>query len=188
VISALPTAQSRTELLGLEQGIERWHWAVTIPENVDAIHSMILGDRRISAKKIAGTLAISQERVDCIVHEVFVHEKALSQMRSQMPQCWSEAWSSACASQAILDWFWQDHAGFCNHLLTMDETWIHLYDPEAKEQSKEWRYSGFPCPKSSRYGHHQARCKESVFWDKDGILQPSWQSTTLHLSINWSSN
>jgi hypothetical protein len=34
---------------------------VTIPENVDAIHSMMLDDRRISAKKIliAETLAIS---------------------------------------------------------------------------------------------------------------------------------
>jgi hypothetical protein len=34
---------------------------VTIPENVDAIHCMILDDRRISTKKIAETLAISRE-------------------------------------------------------------------------------------------------------------------------------
>jgi hypothetical protein len=32
---------------------------VTIPENVDAIHFMILDNRRISAKKIAGTMVIS---------------------------------------------------------------------------------------------------------------------------------
>jgi hypothetical protein len=24
----------------------------------------------------------------------------------------------------------------------MDETWNHVYDPEAKEQSKDWRHSG----------------------------------------------
>jgi hypothetical protein len=35
---------------------------VTIPENVDAIHSIILGDRRIYVKKIAETLAISRDR------------------------------------------------------------------------------------------------------------------------------
>jgi hypothetical protein len=34
---------------------------VTIPENVEAIHSMILDDRRISTKKIAETLAITRE-------------------------------------------------------------------------------------------------------------------------------
>jgi hypothetical protein len=32
---------------------------VTIPENVDAIHSVILEDRRISTKKIPKTQAIS---------------------------------------------------------------------------------------------------------------------------------
>jgi hypothetical protein len=36
---------------------------VTVPENVDSIHSMILDDRRISAIRTAGTLAISRERV-----------------------------------------------------------------------------------------------------------------------------
>jgi transposase len=36
---------------------------VTIPKNVYAIHSIILDDRRITAKKIAETLAICRERV-----------------------------------------------------------------------------------------------------------------------------
>jgi transposase len=43
---------------------------VTIPESVDAIHSMILDDRRISGRKIAETLAISRERVGCIIYEI----------------------------------------------------------------------------------------------------------------------
>jgi hypothetical protein len=44
---------------------------VTVPENVDAIHSMILGDCRISSSnKIAETLAISRERVGYNIHEI----------------------------------------------------------------------------------------------------------------------
>jgi hypothetical protein len=39
------------------------------------------------------------------------------------------------ASQAILDRFRRDPVGFLNRLLTMDETWIHIYDSETKEQS-----------------------------------------------------
>jgi histone-lysine N-methyltransferase SETMAR len=39
-------------------------------ENVDAIHFMILDDRRIFAKMIAQTLAISGERVGYIIHEI----------------------------------------------------------------------------------------------------------------------
>jgi hypothetical protein len=43
---------------------------VTIPGNVDAIHSMILNDQRIFTKMISETLVISQERVGYIIHEI----------------------------------------------------------------------------------------------------------------------
>jgi hypothetical protein len=56
---------------------------VTIPENVDAIHSMSLEAGRMSTKKVAETLAISLEKVD---YRDFRHEKALSQMNSQMSE------------------------------------------------------------------------------------------------------
>jgi hypothetical protein len=40
------------------------------PENVDANHSMILDGRRIFAKMIAQTRAISEERMGYIIHEI----------------------------------------------------------------------------------------------------------------------
>jgi hypothetical protein len=43
---------------------------VTVPENVDAIHSMILDDQRISTTKTAETLEISQERVRYAIHKI----------------------------------------------------------------------------------------------------------------------
>jgi hypothetical protein len=39
----------------------------TVPENVDAIHSTILYEQRISAKKVAETLLISWERVGIVI-------------------------------------------------------------------------------------------------------------------------
>jgi hypothetical protein len=42
---------------------------VTIPENVDAIHSMILDNWKITTKKIAVNLVITRERVGYIIHE-----------------------------------------------------------------------------------------------------------------------
>ena len=42
---------------------------VTIPENIDQIHELILEDRRISAKSIAEQLGISRGRVESIIHE-----------------------------------------------------------------------------------------------------------------------
>jgi hypothetical protein len=74
---------------------------VTVPGNVDAIHSMILDNQRTSDKKIAETLRISQERD-------FRHAKALSQIGSQIPQCWLVR----CVIECLLHKpFWTDFGG-----------------------------------------------------------------------------
>ena len=45
------------------------HKTLTTPEIIDQIHELILEDRRISAKSIAGQLGISRDRVGSIIHE-----------------------------------------------------------------------------------------------------------------------
>jgi len=46
----------------------------------------------------------------------------------------------------------------------MDETWIHHYTPESKQQSKQCTEAGCSAPKKT--GNVMA----SVFWDAEGIL------------------
>jgi hypothetical protein len=48
---------------------------VTIPENKDVIHSMILNVRRISVKKLAETLVISRERLGYTIHKTLAMTK-----------------------------------------------------------------------------------------------------------------
>jgi len=52
----------------------------------------------------------------------------------------------------------------------MDETWLYHYDPETKQQSMEWRYSGSPRPKKFRVQKSAGKVLASIFWDQDGIL------------------
>jgi hypothetical protein len=54
------------------------------PTQVDAIHSMILGDRRISAEKIAETLTISRESVGYTIHEILDMRKLSAKW---VPRC-----------------------------------------------------------------------------------------------------
>jgi orotate phosphoribosyltransferase-like protein len=55
-----------------------------VPENVDIVHSMILADQRISAKKIAETLEISRECVGYIIHDVLDMRKLSAKW---VPKC-----------------------------------------------------------------------------------------------------
>jgi histone-lysine N-methyltransferase SETMAR len=52
----------------------------------------------------------------------------------------------------------------------MDETWIHLYTPESKQQSKQWTEVGCSAPKKTRSVPSAGKIMASVFWDAEGIL------------------
>jgi hypothetical protein len=86
---------------------------------VDAIHSMIPDDQRISAKNIAETLVISWERVGYIIQESLDMRKLSAK---QVPKCLNtdKKHDRVLASQAILDQSWRDSVGFFNRLVTMD--------------------------------------------------------------------
>jgi histone-lysine N-methyltransferase SETMAR len=75
---------------------------VTIPENVDATHFMILDDQRVSTKKIANTLAISRQRVGYIIQKILDMRKLSAKW---VPKCLNadQKCDRMLASQAILD-------------------------------------------------------------------------------------
>jgi len=54
--------------------------------------------------------------------------------------------------------------------VTVDETWLHHYDPETKQQSMEWRHSGVPRPKKFRAQKSAGKVLASILWDQDSIL------------------
>jgi histone-lysine N-methyltransferase SETMAR len=116
---------------------------ITVPEDVDAIHSMILAGRTISTKKIADTLEISRERVGFIIHDDLDMRKLSAKW---VPKCLNadHKRDHIVASQAILEHFRQNTAGFLARLVTMDETWMIQ---RQKNKQTEWRHIGSPHPK-----------------------------------------
>jgi len=138
----------------------------TDPATCDAVHELILEDRRISAKKIAHILDISRERVGFIITTILDMRKL-----SGVPKCLNsdQEKERVEASKAVLVHF-EAAQDFLARLVTEDKTWLHIYDPETKEQSKEWSHSGSPRPKKFRTQKSAKKVMASVFWDKDGIL------------------
>ena len=52
----------------------------------------------------------------------------------------------------------------------MDETWVHHFTPEAKQQSKQWKHPVSSLPKKAKTVPSAGKVMASVFWDADGIL------------------
>jgi hypothetical protein len=60
--------------------------------------------------------------------------------------------------------------GIFNRLVTVDETWIHIYDPEIKQQHNERRRNGSPSPNYFKTQKSTSKVLSSVIWGKGGIL------------------
>ena len=59
---------------------------------------------------------------------------------------------------------------FKHCLITVDETQIHHFTPETKEQSKQWTEAGGSAPKKAKTVQQAGKVMASVFWDYKGIL------------------
>jgi hypothetical protein len=73
-------------------------------------------------------------------------------------------------SEQCLRCFNKNKTDFVHRFITMDETWIHHYTPESKEQSKLWTEFGSSVPKKTRLVPSAAKVMASVFWDAEGIF------------------
>ena len=60
---------------------------------------------------------------------------------------------------------------FLRRIVTVDETWVHHYDPENKRQSKEYRHNGSPSPKKFKAVLSAKKVLMAVFWDCDDLNQ-----------------
>ena len=59
---------------------------------------------------------------------------------------------------------------FLERIITMDETWVHLYDPETKVQSSVWKTPSSPSPKKARVSKSAGKVMFVVFFDIKGLI------------------
>ena len=135
----------------------------------DQIHQLILEDSRILAKSMAEQLGISRERVGSIIHEGLDMRKLSAKLVSKCLNV-DQKRQRCQSSEKNLEFFRRDPNYFLSRLVTMDETWLHHYDPETKQQSMEWRHSDSPRPQKFRVQNSSGKVPASILWDQDDIL------------------
>ena len=59
---------------------------------------------------------------------------------------------------------------FLQIIITTDETWLHNYDPETKEQSAVWKRSGSPPPMKARVTKSGEKTMFIMFADIRGMI------------------
>ena len=75
---------------------------------------------------------------------------------------------SVCAD--LFERFDNKGDGFLRLIITGDETWIHQFEPEHKQQSMQWRHVKSPPPRKFKMIPSMKKIMATVFWDTQGVL------------------
>ena len=73
-------------------------------------------------------------------------------------------------SMAILLKIEADEDCFFDRIIIGDETWVYQYDPETKQQSKQWFSCGSSGPIKFRSERSVKKVMATVFWDSEGVV------------------
>ena len=106
---------------------------VAMPEMVNNVHDIVMTDRRVTERYIASTDGITQERVHSILTEDLEMRKLLAHWVPRLLTV-DQKHTGRTLSRTNLNLFEEDPTNFLKRFVTMDETWVHHFTPEAKQQ------------------------------------------------------
>ena len=107
---------------------------------------MVMEDRRLTVKQIAANAGISVGSVYTILHDDLKMRKVSARWVPRMLTDENKA-SRVAMCQAMLSRDKGMNSAFFSSVVTMDETWMAMFNPETKRQSAQWKHTDSPLPK-----------------------------------------
>jgi histone-lysine N-methyltransferase SETMAR len=117
----------------------------------------------MKVREIAETIGISKEHVGYILHEELDMKKLCARWVPRLLTT-DQKRTRMKISEQCLERFNKNETDFVRRrFITMDETWMHQYTPESKQQSKQWTEAGSSAPKKTRSLPSAGKVTASVF-------------------------
>ena len=129
------------------------------------VRDLVYSDRRIQVEEIAQAIGISHGSISTILQDRLGMRKLTARW---VPKSLSDEQMATRASvcSALLKRF-RSKDDFLLRLVTVDETWVHYYEPENKAQ---WVGPGSPRPKKFKTQPSGGKVMAAVFWDAKGVI------------------
>ena len=147
----------------------------TTSEKVAEVEAMVMADRRVKVLEIAVECGISCGTVHNILHNHLQLSKVSARWIPRNLNA-QDRHLRVAATRKHLERFDTNRSEFVEHLVTGDETWIHHWDPESKQESMQWKHRGSPPPKKFRTRPSAGKIMATIFWDGKGILHIDYMS------------
>ena len=140
----------------------------TDEEMCKKVRDLVYSDRWIQVEEIAHTLGLSHGSISTILHDRLGMRKLIARW---VPKSLNDEQMATRASvcSTLLKHF-RSKDDFLLHLVTVDETWVHYYEPENKAQSRQWVGPGSSRPKKFKTQLSAGKVMATVFWDTNGVI------------------
>lgn len=133
------------------------------------VEKMVMEDRRLKVSQIAHEMGISEPSVLDILHNKLGMSKVSSRWVPRMLTAIQKE-TRMDLSRENLEVLNEDPDLFTARVVTGDETWIHHWDPETKQESMQWKHHGSPPPRKFKTQASAGKIMGTFFWDSEGLL------------------
>ena len=159
----------------------------TDEEMCNKVRDLVYSDRRIKVEEIANALHISRASVSTTLHDRLGLHKLTARW---VPKSLSDEQMATRASvySALLKRFKSTKDDFLSHLVTVDETWVHYYEPENKAQSRQSIGPGSPRPKKFKTQPSAGKVIATVFWDAQGVIMLDFLAKKSTITVAYYAN
>ncbi len=136
---------------------------------VDNVKTFLDEDRRVTLREIGAAFDISTGTAHLIVTEKLnmrrVCARWIPRLITQEQKNERVNISTRCLQK-------YQHQGqrFLEKIVTVDETWISLFEPETKQESSMWKTPGSPSPKKALVRTSAKKIMFIVFFDIRGVI------------------
>ena len=140
----------------------------TDEEMCKKVRDLVYSDRRIQVVEIAQGLGISHDSVSTILQDRLGMRKLTARWVPKPLSGEQMATRASVCSTLLKRFRSKDH--FLLRMVTVDETWVHYYEPENKAQSRQWVGPGSPRPKKFKTQPCAGKVMDTVFWYAKGVI------------------
>lgn len=138
-------------------------------ENVKKVEKIVLEDARMKVKMIAEMTNLSIGTIHTILHDCLNLSKVSARWVPRMLTAPQKQVRVECCRE-FLELCGENPSSIFERIVTGDETWVHYYDPESKQESMQWHKKGTDPPKKFKVTPSAGKVMATVFWDSKGIL------------------
>jgi histone-lysine N-methyltransferase SETMAR len=149
--------------------------------NIERVRAQIIKDRRQTLNEVAEELGMSRSSV----HRVLTDHLGMSRLVCRwVPKLLTEQMKNNRVRDCheLLTMYKADPSEFMARIVTGDESWLHYYEPETRQQSSQWMARGDCPPVKAKSCPSAGKRMATVFWDCQGILLIDWLPE--HRTIN----